>query len=262
MVFCYWFSHIAIFLMQEFYADFVAIDPYHFTLNVPSNHIYMLPAVVDPSKLQHFCDQVVDGIGAIFLALKRRPVIRYQKTSDVAKRIAHEAAVSMFSLWINVLRTGTLLVWTSIEISLLYWVYRVLKLSVKTFSYLHENYIFNFILMLTILPARFSLIFSVILELVSYFEVLQKLMYEQESSLFDFRRTEISPLLLVIDRRDDPVTPLLNQWTYQVIWLMPIVLTHLWRFLLILFRSWSFFEENNPLSFEGNGSWIDWHSRQ
>ncbi|MCO5591076.1 hypothetical protein L7F22_045053 [Adiantum nelumboides] len=25
----------------------------------------------------------------------------------------------------------------------------------------------------------------------------------------------MSPLLLVIDRRDDPVTPLLNQWTYQ-----------------------------------------------
>lgn len=45
---------------------------------------------------------------------------------------------------------------------------------------------------------------------------LQKLMYEQESGLFDFRRTEVSPLLLVIDRRDDPVTPLLNQWTYQV----------------------------------------------
>lgn len=42
-------------------------------------------------------------------------------------------------------------------------------------------------------------------------------MYEQESGLFDFRRTEISPLLLVLDRRDDPVTPLLNQWTYQVI---------------------------------------------
>lgn len=42
-------------------------------------------------------------------------------------------------------------------------------------------------------------------------------MYEQESGLFDFRRTEVSPLLLVIDRRDDPVTPLLNQWTYQVL---------------------------------------------
>jgi hypothetical protein len=42
-------------------------------------------------------------------------------------------------------------------------------------------------------------------------------MYQQESGLFDFRRSEISPLLLVVDRRDDPVTPLLNQWTYQVV---------------------------------------------
>ncbi|XP_075648556.1 vacuolar protein sorting-associated protein 45 homolog isoform X1 [Castanea sativa] len=120
--------------IQEFYADFVAIDPYHFTLYMPSNHIYMLPAVVDPSNSQHFCDRVVDGIASIFLALKRRPIIRYQRNSDIAKRIAQETA---------------------------------------------------------------------------------KLMYQQESGLFDFRRMEVSPLLLVIDRRDDPVTPLLNQWTYQ-----------------------------------------------
>ncbi|XP_058103232.1 vacuolar protein sorting-associated protein 45 homolog [Magnolia sinica] len=120
--------------VQEFYADFVAVDPYHFTFNINSNHLYMLPAMVDPSSSQNFCDRVVDGIAAVFLAMKRRPVIRYQRTSDIAKRIAQEAA---------------------------------------------------------------------------------KLMYEQESGLFDFRRTEISPLLLVVDRRDDPVTPLLNQWTYQ-----------------------------------------------
>ncbi|KAM1348203.1 hypothetical protein PS1_002405 [Malus domestica] len=127
-------EHEVVQQLQEFYADFVATDPYHFTLNVPSNHMYMLPAVVDHSNLQCFCDRVVDGIAAVFLALKRRPVIRYQRTSDIAKRIAQETA---------------------------------------------------------------------------------KLMYQQESGLFDFRRTEISPLLLVIDRRDDPVTPLLNQWTYQ-----------------------------------------------
>lgn len=54
----------------------------------------MLPAVVDPSALQRFCDRVVDAIAAVFLALKRRPVIRYQRTSDIAKRIAQEAAVS------------------------------------------------------------------------------------------------------------------------------------------------------------------------
>ncbi|XP_023919186.1 vacuolar protein sorting-associated protein 45 homolog [Quercus suber] len=43
----------------------------------------------------------------------------------------------------------------------------------------------------------------------------RKLMYQQESGLFDFRRMEVSLLWLVIDRRDNPVTPLLNQWTYQ-----------------------------------------------
>lgn len=59
-----------------------------------SNHMYMLPAVVDPSGLQRFCDRVVDGLAALFLSLKQRPVIRYSRTSDIAKRVAQEAAVS------------------------------------------------------------------------------------------------------------------------------------------------------------------------
>lgn len=29
---------------------------------------------------------------------------------------------------------------------------------------------------------------------------------------------EGAPVLLILDRRDDPVTPLLSQWTYQVGW--------------------------------------------
>ncbi|XP_026470099.1 vacuolar protein sorting-associated protein 45-like isoform X2 [Ctenocephalides felis] len=39
----------------------------------------------------------------------------------------------------------------------------------------------------------------------------------KESSLFDFKSVDGAPppLLLILDRRDDPVTPLLNQWTYQ-----------------------------------------------
>lgn len=86
-------------IIQEFYADFVAIDPYHFTFHVPSHYIYMLPAVVDPSTVQRFCDRVVEGLAAVFLALKRRPVIRYQRTSDISKRIAQEAAVSSSPLF-------------------------------------------------------------------------------------------------------------------------------------------------------------------
>ncbi|XP_078047888.1 vacuolar protein sorting 45 [Augochlora pura] len=40
-------------------------------------------------------------------------------------------------------------------------------------------------------------------------EVLSK-----ESNSFLFRQ-DSNPILLILDRRDDPVTPLLNQWTYQ-----------------------------------------------
>ncbi|KXS13498.1 Sec1-like protein [Gonapodya prolifera JEL478] len=37
----------------------------------------------------------------------------------------------------------------------------------------------------------------------------------QDPSLFDFRAPPVPPLLLILDRRSDPVTPLLTQWTYQ-----------------------------------------------
>jgi len=37
----------------------------------------------------------------------------------------------------------------------------------------------------------------------------------QEEQLFDFRRPDTPPILLLVDRRSDPVTPLLTQWTYQ-----------------------------------------------
>ncbi|KAJ3074621.1 vacuolar protein sorting-associated protein 45 [Podochytrium sp. JEL0797] len=38
---------------------------------------------------------------------------------------------------------------------------------------------------------------------------------QQEGPLFDFRKPDTPPILLLLDRRNDPVTPLLNQWTYQ-----------------------------------------------
>ncbi|CAM6095667.1 unnamed protein product [Calypogeia fissa] len=126
--------HEAVQQVQEFYADYFAIDPYHFTLNLPSNYLCMLPTVLDPQNSQLACDRMVEGIAAVFLSMKRRPAIRYQRSSEICKRVASETA---------------------------------------------------------------------------------RLMYEQENGLFDFRRSEVAPLLLVLDRRDDAVTPLLNQWTYQ-----------------------------------------------
>ena len=38
---------------------------------------------------------------------------------------------------------------------------------------------------------------------------------EDHVSLFDFRPTQTAPLLIILDRLNDPVTPLLSQWTYQ-----------------------------------------------
>jgi hypothetical protein len=98
------FMCVLILFLQEFYADFCAIDPYHFTLNIQNNHMYMLPTVVDPPGMQSFCDRAVDGIASVFLALKRRPVIRFQRTSDVAKRIAQETAVGQLSLQNSVMK--------------------------------------------------------------------------------------------------------------------------------------------------------------
>ncbi|CAM0134859.1 unnamed protein product [Umbelopsis sp. WA50703] len=45
----------------------------------------------------------------------------------------------------------------------------------------------------------------------------QEIQYQiqHEGQLFDFRKTDTPPVLLILDRRSDPVTPLLSQWTYQ-----------------------------------------------
>ena len=47
------------------------------------------------------------------------------------------------------------------------------------------------------------------------FPSVQYQINDGQAGLFDFRRTENAPLLLILDRRNDPVTPLLSQWTYQ-----------------------------------------------
>ncbi|KAI9315908.1 Sec1-like protein [Dichotomocladium elegans] len=46
-------------------------------------------------------------------------------------------------------------------------------------------------------------------------ELAQEKHIQREGQLFDFRRPDTPPILLILDRRNDPVTPLLTQWTYQ-----------------------------------------------
>uniref|UniRef100_A0A3Q4G3A7 Vacuolar protein sorting 45 homolog n=1 Tax=Neolamprologus brichardi TaxID=32507 RepID=A0A3Q4G3A7_NEOBR len=112
--------------VQEFYGDFIAVNPHLFSLNLQG---VTRGRSWEPSMLAR-CTQ---GLTSVLLALKKCPMIRYQLSSDMSKRLAE---------------------------------------SVK--------------------------------------QIITK-----EYELFDFRKTEVPPLLLILDRSDDAITPLLNQWTYQ-----------------------------------------------
>ncbi|THH28265.1 hypothetical protein EUX98_g5925 [Antrodiella citrinella] len=119
--------------VQEYFADYAPLLPCLFSLNhfpTASQPLYgSSPNAWDPKAL----NRTVQGVTAALLSLKKKPVIRYEKSSPMAKKLG-------------------------VEIQ-----HRI----------------------------------------------------QAESSLFDFRHTQPPPLLLILDRRNDPVTPLLSQWTYQ-----------------------------------------------
>ncbi|TLS29077.1 hypothetical protein PpBr36_00524 [Pyricularia pennisetigena] len=125
-------DHEVVKAVQEHFADFIVINPDLFSLNLtlPQNRLWSTdPNMWNADSLQ----RATEGILAVLLALKKKPLIRYQKSSLMTKKLATEVRYHM----------------------------------------------------------------------------------TQESQLFDFRKVDTSPILLILDRRDDPITPLLSQWTYQ-----------------------------------------------
>ncbi|KAG9127051.1 vacuolar protein sorting-associated protein 45 [Ceratobasidium sp. 392] len=134
--------------VQEHFADYAPVLPSLFSLNhtpksststsadgtpLPFSSAGPLyganPNSWDPAALE----RTVQGICAVLLSLKKKPVIRYERMSGMARKLGSE--------------------------------------------------------------------------------VLRRI--QAEPALFDFRLTQVPPLLLLLDRRNDPVTPLLSQWTYQ-----------------------------------------------
>ncbi|KAI0826786.1 Sec1-like protein [Trametes gibbosa] len=119
--------------VQEYFADYAPVLPSLFSLNhIPTAQHPLYGSsqnAWDPKALE----RAVQGVTAVLLSLKKKPVIRYEKSSPMAKKLG-------------------------VEIQ-----HRV----------------------------------------------------QSEAQLFDFRLTQVPPLLLILDRRNDPVTPLLSQWTYQ-----------------------------------------------
>ena len=94
---------------------------------------WLLPLPLLRPRRYEVIDRFVQGLSALFLSVRRRPVIRYQRGSDSAYRLA---------------------------------------------------------------------------------DSLYGLTYKQQYGVFDFG-SRSTPVVLILERKDDPVTPLLTQWTYQ-----------------------------------------------
>ncbi|XP_046584204.1 LOW QUALITY PROTEIN: vacuolar protein sorting-associated protein 45-like [Haliotis rubra] len=112
--------------VQEFFGDYIAVNPHLFSLNLSG-------VCQSLTWAPHALQRTVQGLTSVLLSLKKCPMIRFQNSSEMARRLAE---------------------------------------SVR--------------------------------------QVINK-----EAALFEFRKTDVAPVLLILDRRDDAVTPLLNQWTYQ-----------------------------------------------
>lgn len=118
--------------IQEYFADYIVINPDLLSLDLgfPKQRLWSnTPDSWNPDSLQ----RCTEGVIALLLSLKKKPLIRYEKNSLIVKKLATEVRYQM----------------------------------------------------------------------------------TQEEQLFDFRKTDTPPILLLLDRRDDPITPLLTQWTYQ-----------------------------------------------
>ncbi|KAK9437731.1 sec1 protein [Metarhizium brunneum] len=125
-------DHEVVKAVQEHFADYTVINSDLFSLSVslPQWRIWgPNPDAWNADSLQR-CSE---GLLAVLLSLKKKPLIRYEKNSPLAKKLASEVRYLM----------------------------------------------------------------------------------SQEEQLFEFRKVDTPPILLILDRREDPVTPLLTQWTYQ-----------------------------------------------
>lgn len=125
-------DHEVVRAVQEYFADYIVVNPDLMSLDLgfPNRRLWGNSPDLWNSDALH---RATEGVLALLLSLKKKPLIRYEKNSLLAKKLATEVRYQM----------------------------------------------------------------------------------TQEEQLFDFRKTDTPPILLLLDRRDDPVTPLLTQWTYQ-----------------------------------------------
>lgn len=112
--------------VQEFFGDYIAVNPHLFTLNI-------IGCYQGANWGSGALRRTTQGLTSVLLSLKKCPMIRFQNSSELARRLAESVRSTI----------------------------------------------------------------------------------NKDAGLFEFRKTDVPPVLLILDRRDDAVTPLLNQWSYQ-----------------------------------------------
>jgi len=144
-------DHEVVKAVQEFYADYLAITKDLFSVSY-GRELSSIYGIERDTWSAEGLEKATEGVVALLLSLKKKPLIRYERNSAMAKKLGTEIQVPSFPLSIPML--------------------------FKTF-----------------VDGQYQL--------------------NTEKQLFDFRKTDTPPILLILDRRNDPVTPLLSQWTYQ-----------------------------------------------
>lgn len=87
-------STVADFSSKEYFADYVPINPALFSLNysTPPMRLWSRsPNEWDPAALERH----TNGLVALLLSLKKRPVVRYERMSGLAKKLGEEVHVSV-----------------------------------------------------------------------------------------------------------------------------------------------------------------------
>lgn len=129
-------DHEVVKVVQEYFADYNVVNPDLMSLNLNYPRYKLWSNSPDMWNTDDLA-RTTEGVLALLLSLKKNPLIRYQKSSLMAKKLATEI--------------------------------------------------------------RYNI--------------------TQEDQLFDFNKTtrkpDTPPILLILDRREDSITPLLSQWTYQ-----------------------------------------------
>lgn len=125
-------DHEIVTKVQELFADYLVVNSDLFTFNMHSPNFRIFGDQFDTWNSEAL-NRSVEGLSGLLLSLKMKPLIRFDKNSQMCRKLASELSYTV----------------------------------------------------------------------------------NQESQLFDFRKPDTPPILLLVDRRNDPITPLLTPWTYQ-----------------------------------------------